>query len=102
MNVKLIESFHFGILSLWQNKAHTDVTFIVNGEKITAHRLILASQSEYFKQLLFGVMKESKQDVIELKDVEDAGILKLLMEYAYTGCLKLENNIEVYVCSLKS
>ena len=63
-----------GFLQLLELGKHSDVTFIITAEDgedyhIPAHRVILASQSEYFDKLLFGEMKEAHPDAeIPLQD----------------------------------
>ena len=84
-----------GFLQLFELGKHSDVTFIIteNGEdrRIPAHRVILASQSEYFDRLLFGEMKEAHPDVeIPLQDTP-LEAFQLLMKYAYCGNMKIED-----------
>ena len=80
-----------GITDLWESKRHTDVTFLVQGSRVTAHRIILASQSKYFDRLLFGEMREAHEDEIQLNDVESVEAFQLLMQYAYSGCVDIQN-----------
>lgn len=37
-----------GLLELLEGEKHTDVTFLVEDQRFKAHRIIVASQSEYF------------------------------------------------------
>lgn len=66
---------------------YSDVTFIVENQKIPAHRVILASRSSYFRALLYGGLAESTQTEIELNVPLVA--FKTLLEYIYTGYLSL-------------
>ena len=75
-------------------KEFTDVVFIVDGERVTAHKLILASQSEYFRAMLYGEMKEASQEDIPLPDIPLASF-KTVLQYAYTGTLEIEDQLEV-------
>ena len=89
-----------GITELWKTKHHTDVTFLIEGTRIAAHRIILASQSLYFDRLLFGDMREAKEDEIKLSDVESLKAFQLLMQYAYSGCMKIRNgDIQVTIAN---
>lgn len=65
-----------------------DVVLEVGGEEILAHRLVLAASSQYFASMFAGGMRESRQERIELKEVE-AGAMKLLVEFAYTCKLEI-------------
>ena len=91
VNVDQASHVSNGITDLWESKKHTDVTFLVQGVRVTAHRLILASQSEYFDRLLFGEMREACEDEIQLSDVENVEAFQLLMQYAYSGCVDIQN-----------
>lgn len=54
-------------------------------------RVILAAQSDYFKSLLFGSMKEAEPNsVINLEDISMA-TLQLLIRFAYCGRVQLKN-----------
>ncbi len=37
-----------GLLKMLKTEKYCDITFLVDGEKLKAHRVILASQCEYF------------------------------------------------------
>ena len=65
-----------------------DVVLEVGGEEILAHRLVLAASSQYFASMFAGGMRESRQERVELKEVE-ASAMKLLVEFAYTCKLEI-------------
>lgn len=89
----LLSHVNSRIVSLWKEKKHTDVTFLVGeGKKrVLTHRAILACQSDYFDTLLFGDMLEASKDEIALDDVALPECFDLLVNYAYTGQLEIEN-----------
>lgn len=68
---------------LCQSSNYSDVTFIVENEKIPAHRVILAARSEYFRALLYGGLSEASQSEIVLKIPLEA--FKALLKYVYSG-----------------
>lgn len=72
---------------LCMSPEYSDVTFIVEGIKLPAHKMILAARSSYFRALLYGGLVESTQQEIELKVPLDA--FKSLLDYIYTGCMSL-------------
>lgn len=77
----------------------TDVVFIVDGQEIHAHKVVLASRSEYFRSMLYGKMQESSSRYIEKHDnnnnndnhysipIHDcsAGIFRKILAYIYSG-----------------
>ena len=76
---------------LFESQENYDVIFRVSLQRITAHRTVLATQSEYFNHLLFGNMREARNDVeIEMRDVSPF-CFRLLLRYAYSGCVDLHN-----------
>ena len=70
---------------------YSDVTIIVQGKKINAHRMTLANQSDYFDKLFYGSLA-NKAAEIELKEIP-VRAFEHLLEYIYTGCLSLEDKI---------
>lgn len=88
--VNHLETFSDNYAKFCMNKEYSDITLLVRGVKIPAIRGILAAHSEYFRALLFGGLKESHQDVIEINEVEESiEAFKMLMTYVYTGKLCL-------------
>lgn len=77
---------HIGSLLL--QPEYSDVLLLVEGARLPAHRLVLASCSSYFRALLYGGMRESQQDEVVLRDTPREAF-ELLLRYIYTGQLTL-------------
>ncbi|XP_014244123.1 kelch-like protein 26 [Cimex lectularius] len=76
-------------LNVLRSKGHLlDITLIAQGETFQAHKVVLASCSDYFRAMFTDAMKESRQSEICLNGVSAAG-MRLLLEYAYTSRLAL-------------
>lgn len=98
-----IEHIHFlseDMGALYLSEEYSDVTLVVAGQKFYSHKLILAARSEYFRALLFGGLKESKQDEIELK-AATLPAFKGLLKYIYTGRMSLANERDEVLFFLK-
>lgn len=65
--IELTVKFSDQMYKLCLNQDYQDVTFVVEGCYLPAHRVILAARSEYFRALLFGGLSESSQQEIEMK-----------------------------------
>ncbi|TVU50161.1 hypothetical protein EJB05_01521, partial [Eragrostis curvula] len=65
------------------SEAGTDVTFIVSGESLPAHKNILAARSPVFKAEFFGEMREKTSRCIEIKEMETA-VFKAMLGFVYT------------------
>ena len=79
-----------------------DVRLQVNEEVFSAHRIVLAASSDYFHAMFSHGMKESNQEVIELKDESiSAAALKIVLDSIYSGDLQVndENIFEVLVAA---
>ena len=79
----------------WQ---FVDIRLKVGGETFLAHRNVLASYSDYFYAMFADGMKESNQEVIELKDESlSPHVFKVVMDSIFTGKLQIqrENVFEV-------
>ena len=75
-----------------------DVRLKVGEEVFPTHRIVLAANSDYFHAMFTDGMKESNQEVIELKDESiSPNALKIVMDFTYTGDLHVneENVFEV-------
>ena len=75
-----------------------DVRLKVREDIFPAHRIVLAANSDYFHAMFTDGMKESNQEVIELKDESiSPDALKIVMDSIYTGDLGVneENVFEV-------
>ena len=86
VSVCLPEEVQTILVSLWENQKYTDITFLISGHPVPAHKAILASQSEYFERLLFGELREASMDEIPLQDVPLEAFQNVL-QYAYSGAL---------------
>ena len=86
---------HISILSdnlsaLYLSETFSDITLIVDGHRLPAHRVLLAARSDYFRALLYGGMKESQESDIEIK-VTSLQAFKYLMKYLYCGHIQLKS-----------
>ena len=70
--------------SLRCHKKLCDVVLRAGGTEIRTHRAILAACSSYFLAMFTHELRESEQDVVEIKDM-DPEILSCLVDFAYTG-----------------
>ena len=75
-----------------------DARLKVHEDIFAAHRIVLAAKSDYFYAMFTDGMKESNQEVIELKDESiSPDALKIVMDSIYSGDLHVneENVFEV-------
>ncbi|KAM9570929.1 transcription regulator protein BACH2-like isoform 2-T2 [Salvelinus alpinus] len=78
-----------------------DVTVVVEGTEIRAHRAVLAASSRYFLQVLLGHTHPEQEPIISLSDKVTARGFAPLLQFAYTAKLVLskENIHEVIRCA---
>ena len=79
-----------------------DVRLKVGEDLFPAHRIVLAANSDYFHAMFTHNMKESNQEVIELKDESiSAASLKIVMDSIYSGNLHVndENVFKVLIAA---
>ena len=69
-----------------------DVRLKVGESEFAAHRIVLAANSDYFHAMLARGMKESNQEVIELKDENiSVAAMKLIIDSIYSGKIHLND-----------
>lgn len=83
---------HLGEMLTSKNGA--DITFLVSGEPVAAHRCVLAARSPVFMAELFGDMKEKDSQSIEIKDME-AEVFRALLQFIYTDALPEQDDDDV-------
>lgn len=74
--------------SLYLNDEFSDITLVIDNSEIPAHKIILASSSDYFRALLFCGLQESQSSKISLK-CSNERLFKQLLKYVYTGKMSL-------------
>merc|ERR1712107_436720 len=85
---------------LLENTSDADVTFMVNGERILAHRVILSARSQYFNIMFSSGFKEgAKKAVIEVPDTT-VEAFRALIRYLYTAELALDSTNAIQVMQL--
>ncbi|CAZ85444.1 unnamed protein product [Tuber melanosporum] len=72
-----------GLLNLREQKALFDVTITAPPQTFKAHKVVLASVSEYWKGMFTSNCRESSTAEISLQD--DPSTVKVLLDYIYTN-----------------
>lgn len=86
--VKRREPFHEFLRRLLEEGENSDITFIVNGTHIKAHRFILAARSDYFEQQLLGGRWKDRAIVSINNSLVDSSVFYRIIEWLYTGQVK--------------
>ena len=94
---------HFNVLvkkcaQFLEEGIFTDVQLKVGRTLFPAHRMVLAAYSDYFYAMFTNGMKETNQEVIELRDESmSSETFKQIIDYIYSGHLRInkENVFQV-------
>ena len=70
---------------LFLSNEYSDVVINVNDTSFPAHKVVLASRSEYFRAMLYGGMRESSSGEVNLAEIDSVEAFKHLLQYIYTG-----------------
>lgn len=81
------------------NRQFSDVTFVVEGKKLFAHRILLTVFSDYFRRALASGMRESFEDEMVIENISYDTFYSLL-EFLYTGKLHLSPAQQCDACFL--
>lgn len=68
--------------SLYQTKDLSDIVFVVNGQEIRAHKIILAVKSSVFLAMFNNNFLEKTQGKIEINDVK-LEVMNKMLEFCY-------------------
>jgi speckle-type POZ protein len=69
--------------TLLQEGRHSDITFVVKGEEIKAHSLVLKARSKVFEKELSIGMREAAEQRVIIDDIESA-TFHAMLEFMYT------------------
>ena len=75
-------STHFG--SLLSSGEFSDVTLVVGGKELKAHKFVLSTRSPVFKTMFQVNMKEKLTNRVKIEDVE-LPVLQEMLTFMYTG-----------------
>eukprot|EP00794_Sanderia_malayensis_P003257 gene3257-3738_t len=71
-----------------------DVTILVGETRIPAHKIVLAASSSYFEAMFTNDMTESREQVIELHDMDPISV-ETIIEFMYTSDIDVsEDNVQ--------
>ncbi|XP_050981823.1 BTB/POZ domain-containing protein 9 [Labeo rohita] len=71
--------------ALVPGEEYSDVTFVVEEKRFPAHRVILAARCQYFRALLYGGLRESRDQAEVRLEETRAEAFSMLLRYLYTG-----------------
>ncbi|KAF8662658.1 hypothetical protein HU200_056260 [Digitaria exilis] len=77
-------SEHLG--NMLNTREGSDVTFSVQGETFMAHKAMLAMRSPVFRAELFGRMREAKEQVVTIEEMQP-DVFRALLHFIYTDSL---------------
>ncbi|GFU42630.1 BTB and MATH domain-containing protein 43 [Nephila pilipes] len=75
------------LISLYNNKTLCNVILETETKTFSAHEIVLCARSPVFKSMLTGGLKEAESKHIEIKDLEDETVDKMLY-FLYTDSLQ--------------
>ena len=83
-NINLDSKVRAGLEEMRLARILCDVTLVAENVEIPAHKIVLASSSDYFWTMFTTNFKEKETSRIPIRGVKPF-ILKLLVEYSYTS-----------------
>ncbi|KAL3859137.1 hypothetical protein ACJMK2_009369 [Sinanodonta woodiana] len=73
-----------GLDNMLTTGQHADVTIVVSGKVFPCHKVVLSAMSPYFQAMFTHDMRESRDGIVTIYDV-DADIFESLLKFMYTG-----------------
>jgi hypothetical protein len=84
-----MSAFHESFAALWRQGKLCDVKiFVDSGESFSAHKIVLAAGSDYFKALFTSGMRDSAVSQVTVSEV-DAGPMQDILAYLYEQRLEV-------------
>jgi hypothetical protein len=80
----------------------SDVKLVLGDKEISAHKAILCANSEYFRLMLTGGMKESQMERIQIRDEVPFEAFVATLQFIYTDIIDVDVNLALDVLPLAS
>eukprot|EP00116_Pleurobrachia_bachei_P002270 sb/3462532/ len=77
-----------GIGDVFQARQFTDCVIKIGDTEMKAHKCILSASSKYFRAMFTTDLKEGQTDTVELKDVDEQCVVKVI-NFIYTGRIQI-------------
>lgn len=90
-------------LELFRNQQFlSDFTIIVEKKEFSAHKLLLALKSPYFRSMLINDTKEARESKVEIYDVTPES-MTMILDYFYTSSLEInrDNVKDLFMAAFK-
>ncbi|ASK51350.1 BTB kelch-domain protein [Eptesipox virus] len=84
-----------------ENKLFCDITLLIENKKISAHKIILAACSDYFKAMFTSNFKENTLSTITINCL-DYNAIKKIIKFCYTNELNFDSVNECLNCMIAS
>ncbi|XP_074134764.1 kelch-like protein 15 [Sminthopsis crassicaudata] len=80
-----------GLRALYEGGLLLDVTLVIDDQQFRAHKVLLATQSDYFKKMFTAESQEGDQDNIPLHGLT-ATAFSHILKFMYYGTIELTMN----------
>ena len=95
-NIKPDQKFQLELLNNYEsflnNKKLCDVTIVISGEKLHAHKAILAAQSPVFMNMFVNDTIENREGILQITDI-DFKVFQELLRFIYSGKIESMDTI---------
>jgi sugar lactone lactonase YvrE len=85
------------MLHMLADDAFADVTFEVEGARITAHRAVLVSRSAYFRGMFMSPCRETRPGAVIVVHGTTSAAFRSLLAYLYSDSLELDDDVVIDV-----
>lgn len=81
-----LELFDRRLWHFFNEEEFSDVTFLVQGQRVFGHKMVLSIVSDCFRAMFTTGFREENENEIEIRDCSHAAFVSM-MEYIYTGSI---------------
>ncbi|CAG2206942.1 kelch-like protein 24 [Mytilus edulis] len=82
--MRYLDTLTDGLDNLLSTGQHSDIEVIVDDRSFHCHKVILSAMSPYFEAMFSHDMRENRDGVVKLYDIE-ADIFEKILQFLYTG-----------------